>query len=87
MGQCGQCVSEGGDVPAFNYPPLTDDEFHAPSLLPRGSQAAPKHYITCVWAGTRLILFFELLAVVCGYSCVTQSGLFAPEGAGIRFYK
>lgn len=62
--QCGQRGSEGGDVPLFNHPPLTDDEFHAPSLLPRGSQAAPEHYITRVWAGTRLVLFLGLLPVV-----------------------
>lgn len=64
MGQGDQRRSEGADVPAFNHPPLTDDEFHSPSLQPRGSQAAPKHDITRAWAGTRLVLVLGLLPVV-----------------------
>lgn len=37
-------------MPAFHHPPLTEDEFHA-SSAPHG-EAAPKRYVTSVWAGT-----------------------------------
>lgn len=64
VGQSSQCGSEGGDVPVFNHPALTGDEFHAPSLSSRGSQAAPKRYLTHGWASTRLVQFLGLLPVV-----------------------